>query len=528
MKKCIALILSLAMLLALCACGGSQQTDSESAAADSGSAAAEPAADGEKVLRIGLIESSQSFSPTDNGGLPLNLAYEFLATTDAGGTLTPWLAESIEWVDDTTIKIVLRDGIYFQDGDQMTGEDVLYSIYYAANAVGYELSKHYVCVDFDQSYVEDDGLTVILKTSYVYAPLYTWLAAVCLVNKSAVQNTASDDPSWFDTPSTSSAYELVENVDGAHCTFRARDDYWDADNQPQWDEITFYYYSNATAMFIAFENGELDLVLKPDYKDYERALEGDIVPADTTSCYSVEINSVAAVTLGSYCEYFQDPKVREAVAHCLDAEGIAAVVYGSLVKTGMTSILAEDFTGKYESVGSFDYDVEYAKQCMAESNYPDGFTIHCVAMNTDETMMQVVQAELAEIGIELEIEVYDFMTWIQLTQVEGSTDISVLAGTQNFDASAALSSYSIESMLTGTRVTDPDFNELLSAINSTVDQDAQNELYHELQELAYEQMWIIPLFQCSYGIVYNNTVLDCTLPATGTCAYVQFECVPVN
>ena len=107
MKKTICLLLVLASLFALCACGA--QNEAKPAAGDAAPAAQDDAAaapsEGKRILRIVTTETAQSYSPTDSGSLHLYLAYEFLSTADENGVISPWLAEEITWLDETTMKI---------------------------------------------------------------------------------------------------------------------------------------------------------------------------------------------------------------------------------------------------------------------------------------------------------------------------------------------------------------------------------------------------------------------------------------
>ena len=509
MKKLISLILVLGMLFAF-------------------AAAASAAEDGEKVLRIGSIETAQSYSPIDTGSLQLYLAYEFLCTADESGNLIPWLAEEIEWQDESTLKIKLRDGIYFSNGEQMVGEDVLYSLYYAAWTPGSMLGDKYKCVDFDASYVEDDNLTVIVKTQDTFSELDTWLVKLALTDKSAISDRASNDPAWWDAPVSSSAYEIVDNVDGSHVTFRLREDYWDKEHMPEWDEITFYYYSNPTAMFIAFENRELDIVLRVDSKDYDRAVAGDVMHADTTSCYTVSVNGPQNFILGGYCEYFQDPKVREAVMHALDPESIGIVAYGTLYRAGIDSFVSPMFADAYEPQGIYEYDVEYAKQCLAESSYPDGFTVKWVAQDGDKLITEVIQANLAAIGINVEVETYDFATMLATVLTPGATDIGLFGGTlHSVDAYESISPFYEDNAITTSRILDPEFNAMYKSLPRIFDKDEQNEVLKEMQRWIYENMWLVPLCEVHYAVAYDNSVLNCTLPNFSV-GFIQYECTPVK
>ena len=564
----IALLLAVIMVMALTACGSSSKTEPaeteapESAPAEETAAAEEEAPEsapaeetetaeeeapesapaeeaetaeadaaesaGKKVLRIGTIETAQSYSLIDEGSLPMYLSYEYLVKSDRNGDTIPWLAEEVVWVDELTMRIKLRDGIYFANGEQMIGEDVLYSMYYVAYTPGSILSDKFTLVDYDASYVEDDNLTVIVKVKEPYYVLSTWLVKLGITDKSTVENRASNDPDWWDKPVSSSAYEIVENVDGSHVTFRLRDDYWDKEHMPQWDEIIFNYFSNATAMFIAYENGELDLVLKADYKDYDRALAGDIAKADSTSCYAVTVNGPQQFILGAYCEYFKDPKVREAFTHALDTDAIGMVAYGSLYHAGLESIVSPQFEGAYEAQGLNVYDPELARQCMAESNYPDGFDIKCIAMDSDGPALEVVKENLAAIGVNLNVETYDFATMLANVLTPGSTDVGFWGGTlHSVDVYEAISPFYDSEAITTSRILDPEFNALYYSIPGIADKDELNEVVKEMQRWIYKNMWIIPVCEVSYAIIYDNTVLQCNLPNLAV-SFIQYECVPVE
>ena len=511
MKKLICLLLALMMVLALCACGSSSsQSTADSAAADTTAAAdtSAAAADGDRVLRIGTTETMQSYSPTATGGRMMNVAYEYLITKDEDGNFVNWLAEDIEWVDNMTLQIKVRDDVTFQDGNPLTGEDVLYSLYYASADRTSMTADKFAHVDYDASYVEDDGLTVVLKMKDEYSFMYSWLAMAVITEKATASELASDEPTWWDEPISTSAYVLTENVDGSHCTFKLRDDYWDTENMPQWDEITFYYYANATAMFIAFENGELDVVFNVDSSDYDRAVAGETANADTVGTSLVAVNSPLNICLGAYCEYFQDAKVREAIFHAIDPDAIGTVAYGSLYTTA-DSLLSDQFGDAYESQGGYEYDVELAKQCMAESSYPDGFEITWMVQEVDSLALEVVQAELAEIGITLNVETYDFATLLQNLLVPGNTDAAFWGGQRNsVDACEAISPYYNGNALTCTRIMDEDYNALYNSLPTIFDTDEQNEVLHEMQQWHHENMWIYPVVTVNQAYVYDASKVD--------------------
>src|SRR5690606_22658703 len=54
--------------------------------------------------------------------------FDYLFKRDESNELQPWLAESYEIIDDTTIQVVLKQGVRFHNGDELTAEDVKFTL----------------------------------------------------------------------------------------------------------------------------------------------------------------------------------------------------------------------------------------------------------------------------------------------------------------------------------------------------------------------------------------------------------------
>lgn len=513
MKKWIGLILALAMIFALAACGsGNTSAPAEESGAQTAQTETEPAAEGKKVLRVGTLESGGGFNPVgdDQSQTGNNLVYERLVQRQPDGHCEPFCCTDYEWVDGTTMVVHMRDDIYFSDGDQMTGEDVLYS--FQINATGM-MASYYGCIDFENSTVSDDGMTLTFKFYEEYGPFESLMDTPQIINKSAVENLASDEPSWWDQPIGSGPYEVVENVAGSHATYRLRDNYWNKDFVPQWDEIIVNYYSEATAMFIAFENRELDVVCSVNANDAARLESGSTSLGDKAAYEFVSTNNVYDLTLNNYREELQDPKVREAIAHSIDVDGLGQVAFGVLYETA-DSVLTSS-TNYYVSVGQYDYDVEYAKQCMAESNYPDGFTLDVVAIGQSEitSMWQVIQAGLAQIGITVNFQSYDLGTCLGLWMKDSGNDMmlmSVNGGNPMREPYLCLSMTTEDSPFPAARILDADYQQHFHDSIYTSDTEQRAEEFDWIQNWLHDNFQAIPMVQDMVCYAYNTeTVKSC-------------------
>ena len=144
MKRVLASILLLAMLLALCACS-SVDTPSEFSTA-------EPTAPGSSAIAPGAstVASASKTTPADTfvyatngepgnldpqnnaylmGQIITNCIYDTLVTRNAEtGEIFPALATDWEFTDDTHLRLSIREDVSFHNGDKLTVDDVVYSI----------------------------------------------------------------------------------------------------------------------------------------------------------------------------------------------------------------------------------------------------------------------------------------------------------------------------------------------------------------------------------------------------------------
>src|SRR5690606_12029187 len=102
-------------------------------------------------------------------------------------------------------------------------------------------------------------------------------------------------------------------------------------------------------------------------------------------------------------EPFQNEKVRQALKYLVDYEGMVNTILAGQFKVHQ-SFIPEGVLGEIDDE-PYTFDVEKAKQLLAEAGYPDGFSITMDARNNSPTidMAQAIQGTFAQGGINLEI-----------------------------------------------------------------------------------------------------------------------------
>ena len=187
MKKAISLVLACIMLLALCACGGGSKTEAN---------------DG--TVTVGMTRGVETLDLSVTGSSPaLASIYEglFMYNPDSG-ELEPWLAESYEFISDTQIRIKLREGVLFSNGEELKATDVIYSYQYLGDpANGFMQAFYYQVFDFANCYAEDD-YTVVLATNGVVGPLLSYLGRIGDITKEGYFESVSAEERWTTTCGT--------------------------------------------------------------------------------------------------------------------------------------------------------------------------------------------------------------------------------------------------------------------------------------------------------------------------------------
>jgi peptide/nickel transport system substrate-binding protein len=307
-------------------------------------------------------------------------------------------AESIEQVDQTHIKFTLRPKIMFtQDAGETTAEDVKFSYERIANPDNkFAYRDDWAVLDHVEVTDTYSGVIVLKEP---FAPLWgstlPWSSG-SIVCKKAVE--AMEGKRFTTDPGpTSGPYSIAEWQPKQKLTLK-RNPGWPI-FKPDFDEIVLMPIDDDNASEVAYLAGELD---------YTRVSQSSVLsfrdklPADSQM---LERPTLDYVWLGMNIEHpnFRDPKVREAIQKAVDVQSILDGVYVGTAKYA-TGVVGPGLPGHLDTPVP-QRDVEGAKKLMAESEQPNGFktTLYTLPRTDRISTCQIIQQNLAEIGIEVEI-----------------------------------------------------------------------------------------------------------------------------
>lgn len=523
MKKLGALLLAAALVMSMTACGGGNKNTGEGTAAPAGESSTNAGtkagtkageSGGEKTLNVGTINVLGTFMPGSENEVchwGCYLVYDYLFYYDEDNN--PFSDILKEWhyeEDGTTFVMECRDDVYFANGDQMTGDDVLFSI---KTLVDRETNQaaYYATVDWDKSYVSEDGFTVYLANTQEFGPGIINMGVVYLLDQSWCEETGFDniDP-WLNAPNGSGPYEVAEYVTDSYVTLKRRDSYWGEFTGA--DTVKINHYAEDSAMYMALETGEIDLALNIAESDYSRALTDDKIAVMTTH----EGENIL-LALDNNNQYMKDENVRLAIAYGVNWQDVAESARGELAEVPGSIITS--VSPYYKDTGVYEYDLEKAKQYMEAAGYvTDGSTVNfTLNMTTVDQAVKtnaatVIQFYLQQLGINLQMNFTDFPTAFSAWLTEGGTDLNFQdsdTGSVCGEPYISLRFFPAElATFPFTAISDETFVTLYKEANYTTDDDVRKEKYAELQQYVHDRAMIIPLYESVDAVAYNPEKIE--------------------
>lgn len=521
-RKIVALLAASVLVFGLVACGSQSSSESTEAASDSASesesgeageseestnSAASDAQDAGDSLRIVLSTNDGSTSddhvptPWMNHNLATNLMFRTLLLADASLTETsPDLAESVEVSDDGLVyTITLKDGLKWSDGEDLTVDDVTWSIETVMTAVRrntiYSAAFEYI------DSMTTDGNVITLTLSSPYSELRSVLAQFSILPKHCLENetgeTIDSCDYWLD-PVTSGYYMVGEFNIGNYFTL-VPNPYYEG-NAPQIQNVTVSFVND---FLTAAQAGSADFL----YGNATDLVEGMAALSDYTSIpvdvlfYKYFIFNMSGVD-GNQNEAMQPLEVRQAIAEAIDRAALAALYPNA-------NIINSGVPNTDEAYNGFEYtfDAAQAATDLAQSGYDMSRTLKICYYNNDQTSIDLINAVayyLEQAGLTVQTTLSN----------DGTTDLFT---TRDYDIGfKGLSSFSMiewygEYLSTSATFSnifggDTDFDAGIEAFNSATTTDARNAALTDLQELEQEKLYKFPLFTVGNYVYINNRV----------------------
>jgi ABC-type transport system substrate-binding protein len=422
-KKILSMTLAAAMTAgALAGCGGSQsapttaaptQAAGEAATEASGSKDTQPAATeaakeapgaaeagGSLVIAIpqthGTFFMPQSTSTADRFGAQPVL--ESLGRADSEGNYYPWLAEEfITDADKLTFTIKLREGVTFTDGSDCNAEVVAWNIQqYIDNGKASEIGT-------PKSINVVDDLTVEIQYDSWANNWDNVIGDIYICSKAAYDANGEE---WCKTHAVGTGPFLLESFIADNKITYTKNENYRLEGLPYLDKLEIDMITDTNTMMSALLNKEVGVAMKFENEAVINAIKQagfESIGQRNANCADIK----HIIWNSKNPDHpMGDLKVRQAIMHAIQWDDVAKALSGGMGEA--TPLFCTSDSWAYSPDAEFyEYNLDTAKQLLAEAGYPNGFETTIYTKSADNDTSTAFQAILAQIGIQAKVEVLD-------------------------------------------------------------------------------------------------------------------------
>ena len=316
-------------------------------------------------------------------------------------------ADKLEWT------FHLRKGVKWQKGyGEMTAADVVFSINKASTKETSAYAPDYAAFDKVEA-LDDYTVKITLKHQIpsVLGVLANYSGGF-IVPKKAVEEKGAD----FTRDPVGSGPFMVDTISpGQSITFKANEDYFRG--APKLKTLTMRFLPESASRDLAFTAGEVDAAAGVQNKNWLTRVKAE--PHAIVDVFAPA--EEAQLHLNTTKPPLDKLAVRQALSWAIDQSQMVQFQGQDFTQAGQSAVPSNNL-GFTADNGMLGYDLAKAKAALAEAGMPDGFTIPMINSQDNQlsNLAQLVQAQLAQIGVKVEIQPVEHATYHQMIRKDAS------------------------------------------------------------------------------------------------------------
>ena len=398
-----------ALLLTACTGGGSTPEPTTTS---------EPNDDASAVIRLVLEPGNLDIRETAGAALDqilIDNIYQGLVSRTPEQDIVPALAEDWTVSDDAlTYTFTLREGITFHDGQELTPQDVVWSLTTRKNTPEWADSRRLANVATIAANGQDIVLTLAQPDSSL---LWNLTGRAGLVLKEG------DTVEYQTKANGTGPFTLAEWRQGDSITFDRNDEYWG--DEAQVVEVVFDYIPDNQAALNAALAGEVDAVT-----GFDANLKEQVEATGDFSLVLGQSTDKGTLAFSQTSGPLADQRVRQAIRQAIDHDAFVEALGAGETEYGPIPSLDP---GHEDLADLAPYDPEAAEALLAEAGADDITLTLTIPSFYPTTIAQILVSDLAEVGITLEVNSVDFSTWLNDVYVNKDYDLSFVLHTEARD-----------------------------------------------------------------------------------------------
>ncbi len=423
--------------------------------------------------------------------------YTSLIKYDKDYNIVPLAAKSYEVLEDGRLfRFELREDVYWQDGVQLTADDVYFTYKltidpktptpYAADCLLVKEFKQTGKFSFEVRYEKPYARAII-----------TWMMAI--LPKHILEHEDITKTAFARSPVGAGPFKLKEWKTGSRLVLEANENYFEG--RPYLDSLIYRIIPDVTTIFLEAKAGKVDYLglTTQQYLLQTKGREWD----EVWNKYKYIANGYTYIGFNLKHPFFADRRVRQALSYASDRD---TVIKGALLGLG------EKTAGPYKpgtwvyntALSPYPYDPQKALELFAQAGWTRGkdgylqkdgrrfsFTVLVNQGNKErETVLLILQEQWKKLGIDIKIRTVEWATFINEFVLKGQYDAVILAWNilEDPDIYDVWHSSAIrQNGLNFVHFRNAEADVLLEKGRSTADRTERKAYYDRLQEILHEE-----------------------------------------
>lgn len=441
---------------------------------------------------------------TTASGAVMSLVEEGALAFGEDLSLQPALAEDWEAVDPVTYVFTLRDGVTFHDGSELTAEDVVFTIEWNIDPDNAsQLAAFFGSVETVEATAENEVTVTLSEPDAQFAYSMAHMSGF-IMKQEQLESAGESFGTPDELPLGTGPYRLVEFVPDDRVVLERYDEYWGEPGAAE--RIVIRSIPDSQTRLLAMQSGDLDGTFDIPISEIDQ-WEG----LDGVNVITAPSNGVYQLILDQETPPFDDIHVRKAIAYAIDREGIVQGVlngngapaeainppgiWGGVLDEGAVN----DF---YDTIPTYAFDLDAAREELAQSSVPDGFEFSVPVPNNDPVAINsfLAMAEtLGQIGITMNVQQVDPGEWLDV--YFGHEDLGAqfmayfpdYADPANYPYLFYYSENAAPNGLNGSNYRNPDVDALIEESLRSTDTAARAEALQQVIAQANEDVATVPI-----------------------------------
>ena len=426
----------------------------------------------------------------------------------------PELAESWDVSQDfKQMKINLRKSVVWHNGREFTSDDVKYNILRVRDRSigGGTFTNQSLWFDTIET---PDKNTVILSSNQSRPGVYDFLTNFNMVDKDTVEG-----PDVKSKAVGTGPFSFVEWAPGDHISLIRNKNYWQT-GRPYLEGVRVSIVKDVQAMVTYLEAGALDAIKTPPLVDFVRLRANPSFQALSHPTSGI----IWCIGWNALDAPLDNKTVRQALNYALDRKRFTDTIMQGLGRAQSLPWLPASPAYEAGKENFYTFDLDKAQSLLAEAGVT-GLNIDWILVENAEAnqFAQVYQADLAKIGVKLNVKVLEPVVWSDQVSnkkynggyIATSTRANLLPGTML--SSSRLS----DPVLNNSGFSDDTYTKLVADAGLEADPAKAKQIYSQINDFLLDQSFAVFLTPAPPTMIVNSAVHGVSTESFGGFGYTD-------